>query len=297
MMTYEQQYDVYLNEIQAALQAACDTYLPEESRVCQAARYSLLAGGKRIRAVLTMACCDMLGGDWRAAAHFAAAVEMLHCFSLIHDDLPCMDNSDLRRGRPANHIQYGEDIALLAGDGLLTLAFETALSPESIKLAGAQRGAEAARLLAKAAGAEGMVGGQVIDLQHENQRAPIEVLLEMDRKKTGALIQAAAQMGCAVAGADQKQREAAVEYAACVGLAFQIRDDILDVISDPETLGKPVGSDDKNEKSTYVSLLGMEKAQQLVNELTQQAESALSAFSEDTAFLREFAQSLANRGY
>ena len=208
-----------------------------------------------------------------------------------------MDNSDLRRGRPANHIQYGEDIALLAGDGLLTLAFETALSPESIKLAGAQRGAEAVRLLAKAAGAEGMVGGQVIDLQHENQRAPIEVLLEMDRKKTGALIQAAAQMGCAVAGADQKQREAAVEYAACVGLAFQIRDDILDVISDPETLGKPVGSDDKNEKSTYVSLLGMEKAQQLVNELTQQAESALSAFSEDTAFLREFAQSLANRGY
>ena len=287
----------YLSRIEEALAS----YLPAkdclQKDVIEAMEYSLLAGGKRIRPTLTLEFCRVCGGDVQAAMPFACAVEMIHSYSLIHDDLPCMDNSDLRRGRPANHIQYGEDIALLAGDGLLTLAFETALSPESIKLAGAQRGAEAARLLAKAAGAEGMVGGQVIDLQHENQRAPIEVLLEMDRKKTGALIQAAAQMGCAVAGADQKQREAAVEYAACVGLAFQIRDDILDVISDPETLGKPVGSDDKNEKSTYVSLLGMEKAQQLVNELTQQAESALSAFSEDTAFLREFAQSLANRGY
>lgn len=287
----------YLSRIEESLAS----YLPAkdclQKDVIEAMEYSLLAGGKRIRPTLTLEFCRVCGGDVQAAMPFACAVEMIHSYSLIHDDLPCMDNSDLRRGRPANHIQYGEDIALLAGDGLLTLAFETALSPESIKLAGAQRGAEAARLLAKAAGAEGMVGGQVIDLQHENQRAPIEVLLEMDRKKTGALIQAAAQMGCAVAGADQKQREAAVEYAACVGLAFQIRDDILDVISDPETLGKPVGSDDKNEKSTYVSLLGMEKAQQLVNELTQQAESALSAFSEDTAFLREFAQSLANRGY
>lgn len=287
----------YLSRIEEALAS----YLPArdclQKDVIEAMEYSLLAGGKRIRPTLTLEFCRVCGGDVQAAMPFACAVEMIHSYSLIHDDLPCMDNSDLRRGRPANHIQYGEDIALLAGDGLLTLAFETALSPESIKLAGAQRGAEAARLLAKAAGAEGMVGGQVIDLQHENQRAPIEVLLEMDRKKTGALIQAAAQMGCTVAGADQKQREAAVEYAACVGLAFQIRDDILDVISDPETLGKPVGSDDKNEKSTYVSLLGMEKAQQLVNKLTRQAESALSAFSEDTAFLREFAQSLANRDY
>ena len=289
------------NQSLSRIEEALASYLPAkdclQKDVIEAMEYSLLAGGKRIRPTLTLEFCRVCGGDVQAAMPFACAVEMIHSYSLIHDDLPCMDNSDLRRGRPANHIQYGEDIALLAGDGLLTLAFETALSPESIKLAGAQRGAEAARLLAKAAGAEGMVGGQVIDLQHENQRAPIEVLLEMDRKKTGALIQAAAQMGCAVAGADQKQREAAVEYAACVGLAFQIRDDILDVISDPETLGKPVGSDDKNEKSTYVSLLGMEKAQQLVNELTQQAESALSAFSEDTAFLREFAQSLANRGY
>ena len=287
----------YLSRIEEALAS----YLPArdclQKDVIEAMEYSLLAGGKRIRPTLTLEFCRVCGGDVQAAMPFACAVEMIHSYSLIHDDLPCMDNSDLRRGRPANHIQYGEDIALLAGDGLLTLAFETALSPESIKLAGAQRGAEAARLLAKAAGAEGMVGGQAIDLQHENQRAPIEVLLEMDRKKTGALIQAAAQMGCTVAGADQKQREAAVEYAACVGLAFQIRDDILDMISDPETLGKPVGSDDKNEKSTYVSLLGMEKAQQLVNELTRQAESALSAFSEDTAFLREFAQSLANRDY
>ena len=193
----------YLSRIEEALAS----YLPAkdclQKDVIEAMEYSLLAGGKRIRPTLTLEFCRVCGGDVQAAMPFACAVEMIHSYSLIHDDLPCMDNSDLRRGRPANHIQYGEDIALLAGDGLLTLAFETALSPKSIKLAGAQRGAEAARLLAKAAGAEGMVGGQVIDLQHENQRAPIEVLLEMDRKKTGALIQAAAQMGCAVAGADQ----------------------------------------------------------------------------------------------
>lgn len=289
--------NMYLPMIEESLAS----YLPPkdclQKDVVEAMEYSLMAGGKRIRPTLTLEFCRVCGGDVQAALPFACAVEMIHSYSLIHDDLPCMDNSDLRRGRPANHIQFGEDMALLAGDGLLTLAFETALSPESIKLAGAQKGAEAACLLAKAAGAEGMVGGQVIDLQHENQQAPIEVLLEMDRKKTGALIQAAAQMGCAVAGANQKQREAAVEYAACVGLAFQIRDDILDVISDPETLGKPVGSDGKNEKSTYVSLLGMEKAQQLVDELTHQAENALSAFSEDTTFLKELARSLAKRGY
>ena len=174
----------YLSRIEEALAS----YLPArdclQKDVIEAMEYSLLAGGKRIRPTLTLEFCRVCGGDVQAAMPFACAVEMIHSYSLIHDDLPCMDNSDLRRGRPANHIQYGEDIALLAGDGLLTLAFETALSPESIKLAGAQRGAEAARLLAKAAGAEGMVGGQVIDLQHENQRAPIEVLLEMDRKKT-----------------------------------------------------------------------------------------------------------------
>lgn len=157
----------YLSRIEEALAS----YLPAkdclQKDVIEAMEYSLLAGGKRIRPTLTLEFCRVCGGDVQAAMPFACAVEMIHSYSLIHDDLPCMDNSDLRRGRPANHIQYGEDIALLAGDGLLTLAFETALSPKSIKLAGAQRGAEAARLLAKAAGAEGMVGGQVIDLQHE----------------------------------------------------------------------------------------------------------------------------------
>lgn len=282
------------------IEEALSSYLPSkdclQKDVVAAMEYSLMAGGKRIRPTLTLEFCRICGGDVQAALPFACAVEMIHSYSLIHDDLPCMDDSDLRRGRPSNHIQFGEDIALLAGDGLLTLAFETALAPENMELAGPQKGAEAAYLLAKAAGAEGMVGGQVIDLQHENQHAPIETLIEMDRKKTGALIQAAVQMGCAVAGASQAQREAAKQYASCIGLAFQIRDDILDVISDPETLGKPVGSDDKNEKSTYVSLLGMEKAQQLVEELTQKAVEALAVFSENTSFLRDFAQSLANRG-
>lgn len=288
------------NNFLPMIEEALASYVPSkdclQKNVVEAMEYSLMAGGKRIRPTLTLEFCRVCGGDVQAALPFACAIEMIHSYSLIHDDLPCMDDSDLRRGRPANHIKFGEDIALLAGDGLLTLAFETALSPESIQYVGSQKGAEAAYLLAKAAGSEGMVGGQVIDLQHENQHAPIEILLEMDRKKTGALIQAAVQMGCAVAGAPEKQREAAKKYASCVGLAFQIRDDILDVISDPETLGKPVGSDDKNEKSTYVSLLGMEKAQQLVDELTEKAVESLSAFSDDTGFLKEFAESLANRG-
>ena len=257
------------------IEEALSSYLPSkdclQKDVVAAMEYSLMAGGKRIRPTLTLEFCRICGGDVQAALPFACAVEMIHSYSLIHDDLPCMDDSNLRRGRPSNHIQFGEDIALLAGDGLLTLAFETALAPENMELAGPQKGAEAAYLLAKAAGAEGMVGGQVIDLQHENQHAPIETLIEMDRKKTGALIQAAVQMGCAVAGASQAQREAAKQYASCIGLAFQIRDDILDVISDSKTLGKPVGSDASNHKETYTTLIGVEASQKEVDKLFKEA--------------------------
>lgn len=275
------------------------SYLPSkdclQKEVAEAMEYSLLDGGKRIRPTLTLEFCRLCGGAPEAALPFACAVEMIHSYSLIHDDLPCMDNSDLRRGRPSNHIKFGEDIALLAGDGLLTLAFETVLAPETLRLTGWQKGMEAAYLLAKAAGTEGMVGGQVIDLQNENKKAPIEILVEMDRKKTGALIQAAIQMGCVIGEASREQKRAAREYGECVGLAFQIRDDILDVISDPKILGKPVGNDGKHEKSTYVSLLGMEKAQKMVEELTQQAVKALSIFFSGTEFLIQLAESLANR--
>ena len=273
--------------------------LPKEhcryERLIEAMRYSLLDGGKRVRPTLVLEFCRLCGGDVQAALPFACAVEMIHTYSLIHDDLPCMDNDDLRRGKPSNHKAYGEDTALLAGDGLLTLAFATMLSPESLAAVGADCAAEAAFQLASAAGIHGMVGGQEIDLRSEGKAISLETLQEMDEKKTGALILASARMGCALAGADERQRDAAEHYACAIGLAFQIVDDILDVEGDAATLGKATGSDAENQKSTYVSLLGLETAKQRVKELTHTAVRALEPFGEEGKALADFAKSLASR--
>lgn len=285
----------YVQILETALQHALPEEKGLEADVIRAMRYSLLDGGKRIRPILTLEFCRICGGNLRAALPFACAVEMIHTYSLIHDDLPCMDDDDMRRGRPSNHIAFGEDIALLAGDALLTLAFETMLSPESIACAGADRAAAAAYKLAAAAGATGMVGGQVIDLQHEGKAVTMELLQQMDDKKTGALIIAAAEMGCILAGATQEQQTAAHTYAKAIGLAFQIVDDILDQTADSAVLGKPTGSDAENQKSTYVSLLGLERSRALVQELTEYAQKALESFTEDTTFLAELATSLAQR--
>jgi geranylgeranyl diphosphate synthase type II len=280
---------------------ALDRYVPEpslmQSDLFRAMRYSLLAGGKRIRPVLVLEFCGLCGGDQEAALPFACAIEMIHTYSLIHDDLPCMDNDGLRRGRPSNHVVFGEAQALLAGDSLLTMAFETMLSSESIRKIGAQRAANAAGVLARAAGAYGMAGGQAIDLMSEGKRIPMETLQKMDECKTGALIRAAAKMGCILAGAEDGLICAADKYAAAVGFAFQIVDDILDVEGDAKALGKPVGSDRENSKSTYVSLLGLENAKRAVLELTKTAVSALGAFKGDTDYLREFAEKLAARNH
>ena len=274
-------------------------YVPEpslmQSELFRAMRYSLLAGGKRIRPVLVLEFCGLCGGDQEAALPFACAIEMIHTYSLIHDDLPCMDDDGMRRGKPSNHVVFGEARALLAGDSLLTMAFETMLSPESIRKAGAQKAADAAGVLARAAGAYGMAGGQAIDLMSEGKRIPMETLQKMDECKTGALIRAAAKMGCVLAGAESRQVLAADEYAAAVGFAFQIVDDILDVKGDAEALGKPVGSDRENDKSTYVSLLGMENAVRAVRKLTDTAVSSLGAFQGDTEYLRALAKNLAKR--
>ena len=294
-MNYHEQYDAYLARAKRALEEACRRYLPAESQVCQAARYSLMGGGKRVRAVLVLSVCDMLGGDGAAAEQFAAAVEMLHCYSLIHDDLPCMDNDDMRRGRPANHKVYGESQALLAGDGLLTKAFETALSPEALRTVGAERAARAAAVLAFCAGERGMVGGQCIDLETENQVVPLDVLRVKDTGKTANLMMAACMMGCIAAGADEERVEAAKDYALHIGLAFQIRDDILDVVGSAEELGKNTGIDAQNNRCTYVSLLGLERAQEMVDAYTAAALDALTVFSGDTAFLHDFAVGLATR--
>lgn len=264
-----------------------------EKDVIDAMEYSLMAGGKRIRPRLTLEFCRLCGGTEEQALGCACAVEMIHTYSLIHDDLPCMDDDDMRRGRPSNHIRFGEDIALLAGDALQALAFETLL--RGADKDNAHRLARAGAYLANACGALGMVGGQVIDLQSEEKEAPIEVLKIMDGKKTGALIRAACVLGCVCAGADDRLCAAAEAYAESIGLAFQIVDDILDVTADSETLGKPIGSDGENKKSTYVSLLGIDKCKALVEELTEKAVSALAAFPNDAEELVELARQLAQR--
>lgn len=291
-MDYAKQYQEYLVRVNAALETACNTYLPEESDVCRAARYSLLGGGKRIRAVLVLAVCDMLNGDAAAADQFAAAVEMLHCYSLIHDDLPCMDNDDMRRGKPSSHIKFGEANALLAGDSLLTFAFQTAGEAKDIP---ADAVAKAVSLLARAAGCAGMIAGQVQDLENENKTVSVDDLRSVDVLKTGELIRCACQLGCIAAGADDKKLEAARIYAENLGIAFQIVDDILDVTSDEATLGKPIGSDAENCKNTYVSLLGLEKAQKIAAELTDKAIDALKVFADEAEFLISLSEKLLSR--
>ena len=255
--------------------------------------YSLLAGGKRIRPVLLLECCRLCGGDVTAALPFAGAIEMIHTYSLIHDDLPCMDDDDLRRGRPTNHKVYGEATAVLAGDALLTAAFEFMLEPAAA--VPPERALEAAGILARAAGGCGMVGGQVLDMSGEGHSLSLNEVEELQRLKTGALISAAAEMGCALAGGSEEQRQSAVRYAQCLGLAFQIQDDILDVVGDEATLGKPVGSDARREKSTFVTLKGVEACRELVDMLTAEAEEALSCFGMEGEGLRQMAVSLAGR--
>lgn len=255
--------------------------------------YSLKAGGKRIRPLLTLEFCKACGGDEEKAMPFACAVEMIHTYSLIHDDLPCMDNDDYRRGKPSNHKVFGEAFALLAGDALQSLAFEIMLSPKTG--VPAQAALESAYILARCCGPDGMVGGQGIDLLNEGKTVSAEILREMDSKKTGALIKAACCMGCVAAGADEEKTKAAKAFAENIGIAFQIVDDILDVTSTSEVLGKPIGSDEENQKSTYVSAFGIEKCRELVNEYTQNAVDALDVFDGNKDFLKEFAKGLAKR--
>ena len=252
--------------------------------------YSLLAGGKRVRPVLTLEACRMCGGRVEDALPFACGVEMIHTYSLIHDDLPAMDDDELRRGRPTNHVVYGEATAILAGDGLLTAAFgqltKAELPPERI--------VSAVATLSAAAGPSGMVGGQALDMAgegHALSRGELELLQSL---KTGALISAAAQLGGIAAGATREQLKQLDRYAQALGLAFQVRDDMLDVISSDQELGKPVGSDRANEKSTFVNALGLENCAQLVEELSQQAADALAEF-EQPEFLVWLAHALADR--
>ena len=280
------------------IESALESFLPDENgidgSVIKAMRYSLMAEGKRLRPTLTLAFCDVFGGDTESAIPYACAVEMIHAYSLIHDDLPCMDDDDLRRGRPSNHIVFGEDIALLAGDALQALAFETMLSPSALSKTGI-RGAKAAAILAHECGACGMVGGQVIDLETEGKDTSLDIVTEMYSKKTGALIRAACLMGAVLADAEQTALDAVRIYADNIGLAFQIVDDILDIESDTQTLGKPVGSDVENEKVNYVTKVGIQKGRELVEELTRTAVEAIDSVASDTQYLKDLAVSLSHR--
>lgn len=254
-------------------------------------RYSLLAGGKRIRPILVLEFCRICGGSVDEAMPIACAIEMLHTYSLIHDDLPCMDNDTLRRGRPTNHIVYGECTATLAGDALQAEAFGTILrSPLS-----AERRANCAACLADAVGLDGMCGGQYLDMLGEGKQLTEEQLDNINSRKTGALLIAACRMGVAAAGGSEKQMEAAARYGAAIGAAFQIRDDMLDVISTEAELGKPIGSDAQEKKNTYMALYGEERCAAMVNKLTRQAKDVLRGAFADTAFLDELADSMAVR--
>ena len=261
-----------------------------QDEVVEAMKYSLVNGGKRLRPVLCLEFAKACGGDRFDALDFACAVEYIHTYSLIHYDLPCMDDDDMRRGKPSCHKQFGEATALLAGDALLTHAFQIVAGAELDD----SKIALACGLLAQNAGVQGMVGGQVIDLKYESESPDLRQLLSVHRLKTGALISAACLLGCIAAGADDKKIAAASAYAYDLGVAFQIKDDILDVTGSSEELGKPVGSDEDNNKTTYVSLRGIENAQKDVEKLTSAAISRLSEF-QNTEFLEALSRYLVNR--
>ncbi len=261
------------------------------AELAEAMRYSLLAGGKRIRPMLVLEFCRIAGGDLEAALPVACAVEMLHTYSLIHDDLPCMDNDDLRRGRPTNHKVYGECTATLAGDCLQAEAFGTILR----SALPADRRAACAEILAGAAGLDGICGGQYMDMAWEGRALSEDELNDINNRKTSALLIAACQMGVAAAGGTEEQLEAAGLYAAAVGLAFQIRDDMLDVLSTEQELGKPIGSDAQEQKNTFMALYGEEKCAAMVAKLTERAKEVLKTGFDDTDFLCALADSMAVR--
>jgi len=295
MNTVKEKLHTYTTIVEPALSQLFPAENCRQARIFDAARYSLLDGGKRLRPALFMefyTLCSHAAPE--QALRFACALEMIHTYSLIHDDLPCMDDDDFRRGRPSNHKAFDEATAVLAGDALLNRAFEIMMQEDVLP---PQQVLQAAAYLGRCSGVYGMIGGQVIDLALEQQPdTDAETLRRMVDLKTGALLRAACVGGCILAGADVRQQEAAEAYADAVGLAFQIQDDILDVVGDTALLGKQTGSDANNQKTTFVSLYGIEECRQMVQQLTQQAIVALDAF-ENTDFLRDLALWLAQRDH
>lgn len=280
----------FLAQKSAKTERALESYVerwtgaPESLR--DAVRYSLFAGGKRIRPALALAAADLVAGDDAAALPPACALEMIHTYSLIHDDLPAMDNDDLRRGKPTSHKVYGEAMAILAGDALLTMAFDIAAECGN---------ACVVQEIARAAGIEGMVGGQAIDLESERKQLGLDELRYLHARKTGALIRVALRVGAMVAGGSQPQIDALSRYGDAIGLAFQIADDILDVVGDEASIGKPVGSDVAKHKSTYPAAVGIDRARDLAVEAVDQAHAALTIFGAEADILRALARYIIER--
>ena len=293
-MTWSERYPEYCSMIEAALPQYLPPVTLPQGKVCEAMAYSLLDGGKRIRGCLTLAMCELCGGEVQSALPLACAVEMVHAYSLIHDDLPCMDNDDLRRGKPSCHIKFGEGTALLAGDALLTHAFSAASDAYFNGTLQAETVLRCVNQLSRAAGVEGMIGGQVIDTAPEEVPMTPEQLEAMHSMKTGALIRSAAVLGCLAAGAPRDVVMQADLYAAKIGLAFQIVDDILDVTEESEKLGKST-SDADNNKTTYITLYGVEKAREMVRRLVLEADLAVKGTVLDDEMLYELADTLAKR--
>ena len=285
----------YVNTQAKLISEKLELFLNENmpSAVLEAMKYSVSNGGKRIRPILSVEFAKLCNGDVDTAVCFGCAVEMIHTYSLIHDDLPCMDNDDMRRGKPSCHIAFGEDNALLAGDALLTEAFALLTYTKNVSEKNIVR---AVSYLSSFAGINGMIGGQVLDLQFEKSKPTIDEILKMYSLKTCGLIKASCVLGCLSSDEyDENKIKAAIDYAENLGIAFQIQDDILDIEGDSISLGKPVGSDEKNDKSTAVKYFGLEKSKELVKEYTDKAVSALNEFDNDTETLKQIAYMLVDR--
>ncbi len=293
-MSFIAGYKEYQNIVENWLDSVIINHSSFRTSIHEAMEYSLMAGGKRIRPILSIAVNDMLKGDRSSVTPYAIAIELIHTYSLIHDDLPCMDNDDLRRGKPTNHKVFGEAMAVLAGDGLLNLAYEIMLADAVKDKNNRLQKSETARLIAEAAGISGMIAGQVMDMEAENRDISYEELCIMHKKKTGALIRAAVLAPAILLDAKEEIRTNLEVYADNIGLAFQIKDDILDNEGSREIVGKSVGSDEKNNKATFVSKLGIEKAKELLKSSVEKAVEALKTI-ENNDFLIKMAVFIAQR--
>lgn len=294
-MEFKKELENRVEEINTLL----NLYLPKEEgfqkTIMQAMNYSVLAGGKRLRPMLISETYKLFGGKKEVVKPFMVAMEMIQTYSLVHDDLPAMDNDEYRRGKKSTHAMFGEAMGILAGDALLNYAFEVAAGAFDIDCS--EKTAKALQVLSKKAGIYGMVGGQVVDIESEGKEISFETLQYIHRNKCGALIEGAMMIGALLAGASESEVKTIEQIGANVGLAFQIQDDILDVTSTSEVLGKPVGSDDKNEKTTYVAFVGLNKAKEEVERLSNEAIEKLEALPYENEFLKELIKSLIYRKF